>query len=310
MAGGVGFGCTLAYRFGVTERNRRRLAKAFALYLPGPIVERLMASGSEPALGGELRIVSILFTDLAGFTRASEHLDPQALVGALNTYFAAVTAIIENHGGFVDKFIGDAVVGIFGAPLDDPDHARNAVRAALAIRAQSAEAARALAGSQGTPPATRVGVNSGPVLIGNIGSPRRFNYTVMGDAVNLASRVEGVNKRYGTHALVADATVAACGDRIVFREIDTVAVKGRARPVVLYEPLGEAGQVPDALLARSRAFAAALRHWRVGAFSSAAAGFRSIAGEDPAAAHLAKLAEEYVAEPPADWSGVSILTEK
>jgi len=306
----LGFGGALAYRFGVTDRNRRRLARAFTLYLPGPVVERMAASEALPQLGGELRIVSILFSDLAGFTRVSEHLDPQALVSALNTYFAGMTAIIEAHGGFVDKFIGDAVVGVFGAPLDDPHHAENAVKAALAIRAAGGEAARALAPPGGAPPRTRIGINTGPVLIGNIGSPRRFNYTVMGDAVNLASRVEGVNKRYGTLALVSDATVAACGDSVVFREIDTVTVHGRARPVGLYEPLGLAGSVPAETLARRDAFAAALRLWRVGAFAEAARQFGALAEADEAARRLAAHAEEYVIDPPADWSGVSVLTEK
>ncbi len=306
----VGFGGTLAYRFGVTDRNRRRLARAFTLYLPGPVVERLVATETQPSLGGELRIVSILFSDLAGFTRVSEHLDPQALVAALNTYFAGMTAIIEAHGGFVDKFIGDAVVGVFGAPLDDPRHAENAVRAALAIRAAGGEPARALAPPGGAPPATRIGINTGPVLIGNIGSPRRFNYTVMGDAVNLASRVEGVNKRYGTLLLVSDATVAACGDAIVFREIDTVTVQGRARQVGLYEPLGLAGAVSAEMLAHRDAFAAALRLWRLGAFAEAARRFADLADGDEAARRLAAHAEEHAAAPPEDWSGVSALTEK
>lgn len=306
----IGFGGSLAYRFGVIDRNRRRLARAFTLYLPGPVVERMAASATLPTLGGELRIVTILFSDLVGFTRVSEHLDPQALVAALNTYFAGITAIIEAHGGFVDKFIGDAVVGVFGAPLDDPRHAENAVRAALAMRAAGGEAARALAPPGGGPPATRIGINTGPVLIGNIGSPRRFNYTVMGDAVNLASRVQGVNKRYGTLLLVSDATVAACGDAIVFREIDTVTVQGRARQVGLYEPLGVAGTVPPETLARRDAFAAALRLWRVGAFADAARQFAALAEGDEAARCLAVHAADYAADPPADWSGVSVLTEK
>ena len=306
----VAFGASLAYRFGVTDRNRRRMAKAFALYLPPSEVERMIATDAMPKLGGEARTVSILFTDLASFARVSEFLDPAQLAAALNIYFAALTDIVERHGGIVDKFIGDAVVAIFGAPLEDPDHALNAVRAAIAIRAASPVAARELAPSGGRPPATRIGVNTGPVLIGNIGSPRRFNYTAMGDAVNLASRLESVNKRYGTLVLVSDATAQVCGEAILFREIDTVAVKGRERPVALYEPLGRAGEVSPEVLARRDAFAQALRQWRRGSFTEAASAFEMLADDDPAAARFSALAREFAANPPADWRGISILTDK
>lgn len=304
------FGASLAYRFGVTDRNRRRMAKAFALYLPPSEVERMVATDAMPKLGGEARTVSILFTDLASFARVSEYLDPAQLAGALNTYFAALTEIVERHGGIVDKFIGDAVVAIFGAPLDDPGHALSAVRAAIAIRAASPDAARELARSGGRPPATRVGVNTGPVLIGNIGSPRRFNYTAMGDAVNLASRLEGVNKRYGTLVLVSEATAQACGEAITFREIDTVAVKGRERPVALFEPLGLAGELGSDALARRDAFGTALRLWRRGSFAEAATTFETLADGDPAAARFSALAREFAANPPQDWQGISILTDK
>src|SRR5579885_2646568 len=209
-----------------------------------------------------------------------------------------------------DSFIGDAVVAIFGAPLHDPDHALHAVEAAIAIRSASADAARELAYSGGRPPATRVGVNTGPVVIGNIGSPRRFNYTAMGDAVNLASRLEGVNKRYGTLVLVSEATAQACGEAVVFREIDTVAVKGRERPVALFEPLGLAGEVARDALAHRSDFAKALRQWRGGQWAQAASAFEMLAGADAAAAHFAALARDFAAAPPADWQGVSVLTEK
>jgi len=304
------YGASLTYRFNVMDRSRRRIAKAFALYLPPSEVDRMVAGGAIPKLGGEARTVSILFTDLASFARVSEYLDPAHLAAALNTYFAAVTEIVERHHGFVDKFIGDAVVAIFGAPIADPDHALNAVRAAIAIRAASADAARELARSGGRSPATRIGVNTGPVVIGNIGSPRRFNYTAMGDAVNLASRLEGVNKRYGTLVLVSDATAQACGEAIVFREVDTVAVKGRERPVALFEPLGLAGEVAPDITARRDAFAKALRLWRLGSFAEATGAFETLADGDPAAAHFAALARAFAGNPPADWHGVSVLTDK
>lgn len=227
---------TVAYRFAVSDRDRRLIARLFSLYLPPVVVERMVAGGRMPELGGEEREVTILFSDIAGFTAISEACDPATLVQGLNTYFSTMTDIIEMHGGFVDKYIGDAIVAVFGAPVDDVRHAEQAMRAALKMRdALSADPERfSLAG---LPLKTRIGLNTGRVLIGNIGSPRRFNYTAMGDAVNLASRLEGANKAYGTSILVSEDTMQAAGDAIVARRVDIVRVVGRAQPVRLYEPL-------------------------------------------------------------------------
>lgn len=227
---------TVAYRFAVADRDRRLIAKLFSLYLPPLVVERMVAGGRMPELGGEEREVTVLFSDIAGFTAISEASDPATLVQGLNTYFSTMTDIIEAHGGFVDKYIGDAIVAVFGAPVDDARHAEHAMRAAMKMRdALQADPARfALAG---LPLKTRIGLNTGRVLIGNIGSPRRFNYTAMGDAVNLASRLEGANKLYGTSILVSEDTIRAAGDAVVARRVDIVRVVGRSTPVRLYEPL-------------------------------------------------------------------------
>ena len=150
--------------------------------------------------------------------------------------------IIEQHGGFIDKYIGDAIVAIFGAPLADSDHARNAVRAALRCRARLQELNRSGGGFAGHQLQQRIGLNSGEALVGNIGSHRRFNYTVMGDVVNLASRLEGANKFFGTSIVASQATVALTGSAFAWREIDTIRVKGRAGTVGVFEPLSESGR--------------------------------------------------------------------
>jgi adenylate cyclase len=227
---------TVAYRFAVADRDRRLIARLFSLYLPPVVVDRMVAEGHMPALGGEEREVTVLFSDIAGFTAISETCDPATLVQGLNTYFSTMTGIIEAHGGFVDKYIGDAIVAVFGAPVDDHRHAEQAMRAALEMRAalQDDPQRFSIAGRMLN---TRIGLNSGRVLIGNIGSPRRFNYTAMGDAVNLASRLEGANKAYGTSILVSEDTMAAAGGAIVARRVDIVRVVGRAQPVRLFEPL-------------------------------------------------------------------------
>ena len=154
----------------------------------------------------DLRDVTVWFSDVAGFTGISEKLSPGELVALMNEYLTAMTDIVEAHGGFVDKYIGDAIVAVFGAPHDDPDHALSAVRAALACQAKLSELNRDAVAFKGHRLACRIGINTGAMLVGNIGSRRRFNYTVMGDAANLASRLEGVNKMYGTRILASAAT--------------------------------------------------------------------------------------------------------
>jgi class 3 adenylate cyclase len=200
------------------------------------VLDRMMAQARLPQLGGELREVSILFADIAGFVRMSERCTPEQLVEDLNRYFAAMAEIVAaEHHGFVERYIGDAVLALFGAPLDDADHARHAVAAALRMRAEVADGRHRIGG---LPVKVRIGINTGPALIGNVGSPRRYSYTAMGDAVNLAARIEVANKLFGTTVLVSEATMRACRGAIRFRKVETIQVPGRREPVTLYEPVG------------------------------------------------------------------------
>lgn len=307
-AAGLTFTLLLGYRFAVTDRDKRAIRRAFGLYLPTPVIDRMVAEDKPPVLGGEERVVTILFSDIAGFTRLSESLPPAELVRGLNTYFAAMTSLVEEHGGFVDKFVGDAIVAVFGAPVDDGKHAEHAVRAALHMDRVMQTGSLQL-GSD-VPIHIRIGINTGPVLIGNIGSPRRFNYTAMGDAVNLASRLEGANKTFATRILVSDTTRDACGDRIVFREIDQVRVVGRSTPVRLYEPIIRTGRKDsDPRIATLAPFAAAISLWRSGRFAEAEAAFAALA-PDPAAAAFVQRCREMQDQPPASWNGVTDLTSK
>jgi adenylate cyclase len=306
---GLAFPLTLAYRFTISDRDRRQLSRAFSLYLPPTIIERLVESNRPPELGGEERELSILFSDIGKYTELAERMEPAALVSELNDYFAAMTEIVERRNGFVDKFVGDAVVAVFGAPLEDPEHAKHAVLAALEMQGAlaSSDGRFRFGGAQAI--GIRIGINSGRALIGNIGSPRRFNYTVMGDAVNLASRIEGANKEYGTRILVSEETQVACGSEIVFRAIDRVRVVGRASPVTLFEPRGAAPhemRETDAL----RAFAAAREHWVGGRFAEAERAFAALAENDGAAAAFAARARELREHPPPEWTGVTDLTRK
>jgi len=310
-AAAISYLLVLLFRIAVADRDKQQIRKAFSLYLPPALVDRMAATGQMPALGGETRQVSILFTDIASFTKISEGVEPEVLVAWLNGYFGAMTDIVEKHGGFVDKFIGDAILAVFGAPLDDPEHATKAVRAAMEMRALLADPQGPLAGGVLGTPKNRIGVNSGPTLIGNIGSQRRFNYTVIGDAVNLASRLEGANKSYGTQILVSQDTVELCDASIRFRQLDTVRVVGRHAPVALFEPVADEDWADPEKASMRAAFADGLAAWRAGRFEDAAARFEPLARADTVSAAFLKRARAAAFQPaPEGWDGVTDLTEK
>jgi adenylate cyclase len=302
---------TIAYRFLVTDRDKRFLRKSFALYLAPAVIEKMLASKKAPELGGETRNVTVYFSDVAGFSTFSEQMSPMQLVALMNEYLSGMAEIIEEHGGFIDKYIGDAIVAVFGAPLDDPDHARNAVLAALDCQACLEELNQRAGSLMGHRLAQRIGLNTGEALVGNIGSRRRFNYTVMGDVVNLASRLEGANKFFGTDILVSEATVALTGSTFAWREIDAIGVKGRSSAVHVYEPLAESGRETLEQSERAAAYAAGLERWRSADFSSAAINFARFADCDPPSARFLERARNFSAHPPGpDWKPVNRLTEK
>jgi adenylate cyclase len=232
-------------------------------------------------------------------------------VTAMNEYLSGMTDVIEAHGGFVDKYIGDSIVAVFGAPLDDPDHAAQAVRAALRCAALLPELGRVAAAFQSRAVRQRIGLNSGEALVGNIGSRRRFNYTVMGDMVNLASRLEGANKFYGTTIMASETTMALTGQAFVWREIDAIRVKGRAGRVKVFEPLGAAGAVGPEQTARAKVYADGLARFRSRDFDGAADAFAlSAANDSPSALFLARARQLMRCPPGPDWEPINALEEK
>ena len=230
----------MAMAKGLVEREKIRsvLRKAVSK----EIAESLLAQG-RIELGGEERTVTVLFSDVRSFTTLSEGLPPKRLVDELNAYFTLMARAIEAHHGVIDKYVGDAVMALFGAPLAGAEDAANAVRAALAMRRALSElnAERARAGLPAWE--TGIGLNTGVAVAGTLGSADRWSYTVIGDSVNLASRLEGLTKRYGAPIVVSESTRRAAGSSFVFRTLEEVVVKGRHEPVAVYEVLGE-GQAP------------------------------------------------------------------
>jgi adenylate cyclase/guanylate cyclase len=189
----------IGFRFAVADKDRRLLQKSFALYLAPHVIDRMLSSSKLPELGGEIRNVTVFFSDIEGFSLIAETMSPDRLMSLMNEYLSEMTDIIESHGGYVDKYVGDSIVAVFGAPADDPDHAANAANAALDCCARLAELNVSSAAFRECRLSQRIGINSGEALVGNFGSRRRFNYSVMSDAVNLASRLEGANKFWHDH---------------------------------------------------------------------------------------------------------------
>jgi len=234
------YGATALVAYATARRRARQTRAMFAQYVPPEVVARLVAQPELLRLGGEAREVTLMFTDLASFTTLSEQLSAEQTVEVLTGYFNAMTPLIHATGGTVDKFIGDAVMAFWGAPLADEHHAEHAVRAAIAMQ-QAMEPLVAGLRARGLPGIhMRIGLHTGRVVVGNVGSEQRFSYTAIGDAVNLAARLEGANKAFGTGILLSGATAARLPAGIALRALDDVVVKGKTEPVRVYTPCDDA----------------------------------------------------------------------
>jgi adenylate cyclase len=301
----------IAWRLVVTDRGQRLLRKSFALYLAPQVIDRMLASNKLPDLGGETRDVTVFFSDLEGFSSISEKMSPTELVAFVNEYLSAMTDIIESKGGYVDKYIGDSIVAMFGAPVDDANHARHAAEAALLCRAKLDELNKSSPAFRGITVAHRMGLNSGEALVGNIGSRRRFNYSVMSDAVNVASRLEGANKFYGTTIIASETTVGQTGSTFAWRELDAVRVVGRETPVKIYELMALTGEETPQQRAAADAYTQGLAHWRKREFAATVACFARAAGTDKPSALFLKRASEFAKRPPGlGWEPVNSLESK
>jgi adenylate cyclase len=286
---------------------------SFRKYLPAELVRTLVARGIEARPGGEQQVLTVLFTDIAGFTGLSERLGG-AVVPILTDYLSRASAAIHGQRGTIDKFIGDAVMAFWGAPLPDRDHAVNACRAALRLRQEMAEL-RTAGPDEARGLSIRIGVNTGSMLVGNIGSEERLSYTVIGDSVNLASRLEALNKLYGTEIIIGEATRAAAGNAVIVRELDQVAVYGRSGSTRVYELIALAEASGDAAAAWIAAYERGLALYRERRWAEAIAALQKVAAlkgeKDPPAVLLIERAGQYAAMPPAaDWDGVEVLGRK
>jgi len=298
----------MAWGFFFEARGKRQITGLFGQYVPPELVTEMAQNPENFSMEGESRELTVLFSDVRGFTTISEGLEPRELSQLMNAFLTPLTEVIYRNRGTIDKYMGDCIMAFWGAPVHEPAHAQHAVRAALGM-------VEALKGLQAEFRARNwpeinigVGLNTGRMSVGNMGSSIRLAYTVMGDAVNLASRLEGITKEYGVQIIVGDETRGSVPD-LICRELDRVRVKGKDIAVAIHEPLGFAGEVDEAILAAARQFDQALAHYRAQRWDEAEAVLRELlatsatSGEKLYRLYLDRVAILRAEPPGPDWDG-------
>ncbi len=294
--------------YAIEGRQKRFIKGAFKQYLSPVVIEKLMENPDQLTLGGEEKTLSIFFSDVQGFSSISEKLSPSELTRLLNEYLTAMTDIIHQTGGTIDKYEGDAIIAFWNAPLEQADHAVRAVQAALRCQAKLAQMRADLKTRYHSEIFVRIGINTGLVVVGNMGSNQRFDYTFLGDAGNLAARLEGINKQFNTFLLISGNTHAAIHGAFPAREISRVRVVGKTEPITIYEPLP--AETADARHKTLAIFESALQAYYRGDFAAAQREFETLTGDDPVATVYARRCATLAANPPPDWDGIWNLTEK
>jgi adenylate cyclase len=297
----------MSYGYLVEERGKRQLAGRFGQYIPPELVEELSENPEAMALKSENKELTVLFSDVRNFTTISEGLDPEELTALMNEYLTPMTGLIFRHRGTIDKYMGDAIMAFWGAPLDDPDHARNALKAAMAMLAELRNIQKRFQEKGWPPIRIGIGLSTGKMSVGNMGSEFRQAYTVMGDAVNLGSRLEGLTKEYGVELIVSEVTAQAVPE-YQYRELDRVRVKGKDQPVTIYQPLGLKSELDEAAKSELQLYREALKLYRAENWDMAELQFLNLGKAHPSEHLYALYAERIVFfrnTPPAPgWDGV------
>jgi adenylate cyclase len=303
------------YKYAVEDKEKRMIRGTFSLYVTKSVVDQLLSHPELIKLGGEKKECTVFFSDVAGFTTISEQLTPEALVHLLNEYLTAMTNIVLKYDGMLDKYEGDAVMAVFGAPVPHPDDPVKACLASLEMQevlAQMREKWR----REGKPELrARIGLNTGPMVVGNMGSETRFNYTVMGDSVNLGSRLEGANKNYGTYIMMGELTYEKVKDAMLTRQLDLLRVKGKTEPVKVYELLAKKEDgLPANKTQAIESYNVGLENYFLQKWEIAISYFQKAlevdSTDEPSKVYI-KRCKEFMKEPPgSDWDGVYTLTTK
>ena len=302
-------------RFYISEMGQKTMIREmFGQYLSPKVVENLVDDPRKIQLGGEEREMTAFFSDIQGFSSISERLTPTELVQLLNDYLTDMCDIILSAEGTVDKFEGDSIMAFWGAPTSQADHAKRACFAAIEMNDRLVDLRARAVQKSVTPLVVRMGVNTGTMVVGNMGSKQRMNYTIMGDAVNLASRLEGANKAYGSGMMISEFTYRSCEADIDVRELDRITVVGKSEPVTVYQLLNRKNQTTSADADLVDQFSKGLELYKAGDFGRAKSEFSAcldiFADDGPARAYISRC-QVFIDNPPdADWDGVYRLTEK
>jgi adenylate cyclase len=305
-----GFIAAALLNYSVEGKQRRFIKTVFRHYLSPDVIERVIENPALLRLGGEKREVTSFFSDVAGFTAISEALSPEALVDLLNEYLSEMTEIILSSGGTLDKYEGDAIIAFWNAPLEQPDHALRACRAALRCQSRLAELQPRFQEKYGRAVAMRIGLNSGPAVVGNMGSSRRFDYTAMGDTINLAARLEGACKQYGIRILAGEETFRRVRDEVRSREVDIIRVVGKSKPVAVYELMAESTDEDAEEAAKRVLYGEARETYKRREWAKAAELFGRLEGDPVAALYRERCLGLEQAPPPEEWDGVFVLKTK
>ena len=301
-----------AYGFFDATRSKRQITRLFGQYVPPELADEMSRDPAHYTMEGQSREMTVLFSDIRGFTDFSEKLPPAELAEVLNAYLSTMTRIIQQHQGTIDKYIGDAIMAFWNAPLDLADHASRAVQTALDMQAALPQLNREFAARGWPEVKIGIGVNSGRMSVGNMGSEFRMSYTVMGDAVNLGSRLEGITKQYGVGILATQPTVDA--DPVhAFMKIDVVRVKGKETPVAIYQPLGRKDELSEQAKMIARVFEAAFARYQARDWDAATKMLTDLKAAAPCSVcdiYIERIAHFRDVPPPADWDGVFVYTTK
>tara|TARA_B110000114_G_scaffold133493_1_gene139895 strand:- start:221 stop:2449 length:2229 start_codon:yes stop_codon:yes gene_type:complete len=303
----------MSYGFFIESRGKRQLAHLFGQYIPPEIVDEMSKSPANFSLDGENKVMTVLFSDVRGFTTISEGMDPKQLTQLMNALLTPMTRVIHKHRGTIDKYMGDAIMSFWGAPLEDPDHARHALHAAMEMMVELKIMQKDFE-SRGWPPINiGIGLNTGNMNVGNMGSEFRMAYTVLGDSVNLGARLEGLTKEYGVNIIVSESTKESIPE-FTYRDLDLVRVKGKNEPIAIFEPIGHEDEIDEATTLELARYNQALQSFRAQNWDQAETDFFALSQIHPDRflyqVYLNRVTHYKGHLPNDDWDGVFTHTSK